>query len=170
MSSAVTHFKSFVHKFNITTPNTSNINKEKIWEVVKLVFMALLTLGLLAANPGLFLAGLIIGMVAPNKVSEAADKVFVICKNWPIPSAIFIGCVAFVALPQLSGACSLLFAAYMGSELIKKCRNNKSNTNTTTSTATSPSASSNDTINDTSDGTSNVTSDGTSDIAITIPS
>lgn len=126
-ASPISQLRTFVNKHTAWPTSSPNSKKEKVWEAVKFIFKCLLVLCLLALNPTLFIAGLIIGAVAPNKVSKVVENMFAVAKQWPIYSALFIGAAACVALPALSGTTSLLFAAYMSSELIKKCKNGSNN-------------------------------------------
>ena len=119
----ISQIRTFVDRHIPWPASPLNLNKEKVWEAVKLAFKCLLALGLLALNPTLFIAGLIIGAVAPKKITKLFENMFAVQKKWPIYSALFIGATACVALPALSGTTSLLFAAYMSSKLIKICKN-----------------------------------------------
>lgn len=98
---------------------------QKIWEVVKLIFYALIGAVLFLANPSLFTIGLLGGIVFDLKFKEVADKISQIYKESQWKVLTLIGFGAFLSLPVTAAVVAIGYGANLGYNLLHQKKNNQ---------------------------------------------
>lgn len=94
-----------------------NYIAEKVENVVKKVFIVLVSGALMMANPGFFTISFVIGFAFDEKVREILDRVEPRIRAQPWPLIVAAGCAAWVSLPISVAVISSVWALHWGSVL-----------------------------------------------------
>lgn len=102
---------------NISQPiNKQETWKEKIQNIAKKIFSAILTAALLIANPTIFVACIFTGILWSG-ATKAIEKITNIWKKQPWTTTAMIIGAGILALPATLAACSGLYALHLGSQM-----------------------------------------------------
>lgn len=102
------------HSAAVSAPRTK---MEKIWHVVKQIFIVLAGAFTYYFNPTLCLSGFLIGIIISDKIKEVISKIVRVLQKQFWTSSFLIGLAAYLALPVAAGATSFLIGGHFGSEM-----------------------------------------------------
>ena len=94
----------------------------KIWGVVKVTLLVLAGCAMFTTNPTFFAMGVISGVIWDAKVQEIVNKVKAIWKSQPLSILLLTGLASFLALQVTWAAGSVLYAASLGSFLVRRAQ------------------------------------------------
>jgi len=90
---------------------------QKVWQAAQIIFKVALAAFLYWSTPTLFAIGIVVGVVAPDHMKAAIQKIKNIMSNQPFIICAIVGFGCFLSLPVTLATGAVIFAGHIGSNL-----------------------------------------------------